>query len=184
MSLLNESIHFFKDTMIGQYTRSLKQRITKPYQNSIETYFNGLFSTDNITDLFLQPTETLVAPKQEEAIAVKIDPPPQIPEEYRRPTFFKPKDPALVQTKLSPSFLQQLQQHEAEAVLAQQQQQQIIEDDDDEEKLNRMKLPDEFGGSTRKKFKKMIKSVKRKTKTKKSKKMIKRKGRKTRKQRK
>lgn len=113
--------------------------------------------------------------KADEAKSEKIDPLPQIHQEYIRPTF-KSKDPALGQTKLSPSFLQQLQQHEAAAMLAQQQQQQIIEDEDDDEKESRMKTE---GGSTRKKSKKKVKIVKRKTK--KSKKMVKRKTKKQRK---
>ena len=83
---------------------------------------------------------------------------PQIPQEFIRPTFFKPKDPVLVQTTLMPSFLQQLKQHEAAALLAQQQQQQ--QQEEEEEKQSRMKTE---GGSTRKKSKKSKKNVKKKT---------------------
>jgi hypothetical protein len=95
------------------------------------------------------------------------------------PLFFKPKDPSVVQTTLMPSFLQQLKQHEAAAMLNQQQ----LEAENIEEKKSRMRIE---GGSSRKKSKK---GVTRKTKkTKKTKKPIKkmnqRKGRKTKKQRK
>ena len=147
----------------------LSKQIGKDLLKLINTYHNNALYKDardleNLIEMKypgqLYGNAELIAPKKEELMVEKLDI-PQIPEEFRRPTF-KTKDPAVVQTTLMPSFLQQLKQHEAAAVLAQQQQQQQLEEEE-EEKQSRMKTE---GGSTRKKSKKskkMVKSVRNKT---------------------
>ena len=132
----------------------LSKQIGKDLLKLINTYHNNALYKDardleNLIEMKypgqLYGNAELIAPKKEEAMIEKLDI-PQIPEEFRRPTF-KTKDPALVQTTLMPSFLQQLKQHEAAAVLAQQQQQQQ-QLEEEEEKQSRIKTE---GGSTRKK---------------------------------